>query len=64
MTDGKQQNINGKLIAAIAAAAYSALGRPVRVKRITPVAVGPLSPWTLQGRIAVQSSHNLHRRSL
>lgn len=48
--------------AAIAAAAIAALGPNVQVKSIKPAGQPATSPWTQQGRVLVQGSHNLRVR--
>lgn len=48
--------------AAIAAAAVATLGPNAQVKSIKPAGQAATSPWTQQGRVMVQGSHNLRVR--
>jgi hypothetical protein len=50
--------VDPEVKAAIAAAAMAALGQNAVVKAIKPVS----SPWSQQGRVLVQGSHNLRVR--
>jgi hypothetical protein len=50
--------IDPQVKAAIAAASMAALGQNAVVKAVKPVS----SPWSQQGRVLVQSSHNLRAR--
>ena len=59
----EREEIAPEIKAAIAAAAVAVLGNHARVReaRRFPLQDG-LSPWTQQGRVIVQSSHNLRAR--
>lgn len=48
-------------LAVLSAAAYAAVGQPVRVRRVTFVEEDPVSAWTDVGRAGVQGSHNFRR---
>lgn len=50
-------------MAVITAAAVAAVGRPVRVQRITFINHNTISAWAERGRVSIHGSHNL-RRSL
>lgn len=50
-------------LAILTAAAYVAVGRPVRLRRVTFINENTVSAWKEVGRVSVQSSHNI-RRSL
>jgi Na+-transporting methylmalonyl-CoA/oxaloacetate decarboxylase gamma subunit len=55
--------IDAKTVAILSAAAFAAIGRPVRVQRIRLLQHTTTSAWAGAGRTSVQSSHNI-RRSL
>jgi hypothetical protein len=55
------EEIPAEIQVAIAAAAIAALGPHARV-RAARVVHNAVSPWTQQGRVSVQSSHNLRVR--
>ena len=56
----QQEAISPEIQAAIAAAAVAALGNHARVRSARQVPSSDVvSPWTQQGRVIVQSSHNL-----
>ena len=46
----------------IVAAAIAAIGPNAQVSSVKPVSAPPSSPWTQQGRVMVQGSHNLRAR--
>lgn len=50
-------------LAVIAAAATAFLGRAARIRSVQPAqAAETVSPWSQQGRVIVQTSHNLRSR--
>ncbi len=51
-------------LAIIAAAATAFLGKAARIRsaRLAPATVENVSPWSQQGRVIVQTSHNLRTR--
>jgi len=53
-----------KTLAVITAAATAFLGKAAHIRsaRPLPVATGNVSPWSQQGRVIVQTSHNLRGR--
>jgi Na+-transporting methylmalonyl-CoA/oxaloacetate decarboxylase gamma subunit len=51
-----------RLVILITAAATAAIGRPVRVRRITFINRNTISAWAERGRVSIQSSHNTGRR--
>lgn len=53
--------LDPRTLAVLSAAAYAAVGRPVRLRRITFINENTVSGWKEAGRTAVQSSHNLRR---
>lgn len=62
-TPAKEQAIVPGIRAAIAAAATAFLGKNVVVRAAKSVAPGDaVSPWSQQGRVLVQTSHNLPTR--
>jgi hypothetical protein len=57
---GQEEEIPAEIQVAIAAAAIAALGNHARVRSARRVPSSDVvSPWTQQGRVIVQSSHNL-----
>ena len=48
-------------LAVITAAAVAAVGRPVRVQRITFINHNTISAWAERGRVSIQGSHNIRR---
>ncbi len=56
-----ESELDPNTLAVITAAAFVAIGRPVRVARVSP-SVGS-SAWAGAGRLSIQTSHNV-RRSL
>ena len=48
-------------LAVLTAAAYAAVGQPVRVRRVTFIEEDTVSAWTDAGRARVQGSHNFRR---
>jgi len=60
---GESEEIAPPIQAAIAAAAIAVLGNHARVRAARRVpSQDVVSPWTQQGRVIVQSSHNLRAR--
>ncbi len=55
------QRIEPRVVAVLAAAAMAALRHPVRLKRITFLNQNTISGWAEMGRMAIQTSHNIHR---
>lgn len=55
--------IGPKTVAVITAAAVAAVGRPVRVQRITFINHNTISAWAERGRVSIQGSHNVRRQS-
>ena len=56
----EEQAIPPEILAAIAAAATTFLGRNFRLLSVSPS--GQVSRWTKQGRTLVQASHNLRTK--
>jgi Na+-transporting methylmalonyl-CoA/oxaloacetate decarboxylase gamma subunit len=48
-------------VAVITAAAVAAVGRPVRVQRITFINHNTISAWAERGRVSIHGSHNVRR---
>jgi len=60
----QEQDIPPQIQAAIAAAAIAVLGNHARVRSARRVpSSNVVSPWTQQGRVIVQSSHNLRTQA-
>lgn len=57
------EGIDARTIAVISAAAMAAVGRPVRLQRITFINRNTVSAWSERGRVSIHASHNV-RRSL
>lgn len=55
-------NPSPRIRAAIAAAATAFFGRSAVVRSVKPAAPDAVSPWSQQGRLLVQTSHNLRSR--
>lgn len=55
------EGIDARTIAVISAAAYAAVGRPVRVQRITFINHNTVSAWAERGRVSIHASHNVKR---
>lgn len=53
---------DSQLIVILAAAATAALGRRVKVRRITFINHNTVSGWAEAGRIFIQTSHNIQRK--
>lgn len=53
-----------ELLAVMTAAATAFLGKTARIRsaRLVPAATDDVSPWSQQGRVIVQTSHNLRAR--
>ena len=53
--------VDPEIVPVLIAAAQAALGRGVRLisARLVPAFVEKVSPWSQQGRVLVQTSHNL-----
>ena len=59
----EMQRIAPEIQVAIAAAAFAVLGRNARVRSAREITRHDVvSPWSQQGRVSVQSSHNLRSR--
>ena len=59
----EKEEIAPEILVAIAAAAVALLGKNARVRAARRVpSKDVVSPWTQQGRVSVQSSHNLRPR--
>ena len=62
-SDHEEANIPAEIQVAISAAAIAAFGNHARVRSARRVPSSDVvSPWTQQGRVIVQSSHNLRTR--
>jgi len=57
------EDIDARTIAVITAAAVAAIGRPVRLQRVTFINRNTVSAWSERGRVSIHASHNV-RRSL
>jgi len=65
VTEDKAQpdGASPRIRAAVAAAATAFFGRSVAVRSVKPASAGgAASPWSQQGRVLVQTSHNLPTR--
>jgi hypothetical protein len=61
--DADQEGLTPEILAAITAAAAALLGRHARIRSVRPLPPHqPVSPWSQQGRVFVQASHNLRSR--
>lgn len=56
--------VQPEMLAVISSAATAFLGKSARVRsaRLIPAAPETVSPWSQQGRVVVQTSHNLRAR--
>lgn len=56
--------IPGEILAAIAAAATVLVGKRIRIRTVEQLYSAPrsVSRWSRQGRVLVQSSHNLPKK--
>ncbi len=54
-------DVDARTIAVITAAAYAAVGWPVRVQRITFINHNTISAWAARGRATIHASHNVKR---
>lgn len=61
----QDEEVTPEIMAVIAAAANAFLGQKVRIlsARLLESPVESVSPWSQQGRVFVQASHNLRSRS-
>ena len=57
------EGIDARTLAVITAAAVAAVGRPVRLQRVTFINRNTVSAWSERGRVSIHASHNV-RRSL
>ena len=57
--EGAAEDVAPEIKAAIAAAAVAVAGPNAQVHSVKPVSAPAASPWTQQGRVMVQGSHNL-----
>ncbi len=57
------EGIDARTIAVITAAAVAAVGRPIRLQRVTFINRNTVSAWSERGRVSIHASHNV-RRSL
>jgi outer membrane murein-binding lipoprotein Lpp len=57
----KQEEVKPEIVAALTAAATAFLGRKARIRsaRLVPAAQDGAGAWAQQGRVIVQTSHNL-----
>lgn len=53
--------VEPQTLAVLTAAAYAAVGRPVRVRRVTFINEDTVSAWKDVGRVGVHASHNIRR---
>src|SRR5690606_7611656 len=53
--------INPQTLAVLTAAAVAAVGRPVRLQRITFINHNTISAWAERGRVSIHGSHNVRR---
>lgn len=58
---GLPGHLDGPTLALLTAAAVAAVGRPVRVRRVTFVEPVTASAWKEAGRLTIHASHNLRR---
>jgi hypothetical protein len=62
-TQKSKEPVNSHLLATITAAATAFLGRHVHIRSLRSVpSQQSVSPWSQQGRVFVQASHNLRAR--
>jgi hypothetical protein len=59
---GVQELINDELVAVLAAAAESALRKPVRVRRVQFLATATRDSWAATGRLNIMASHSIAKR--
>lgn len=60
--EARQESASPRIRAAIAAAATAFLGRSAAVRAIKTASSDAANPWSQQGRMLVQTSHNLPSR--
>jgi Na+-transporting methylmalonyl-CoA/oxaloacetate decarboxylase gamma subunit len=54
-------HVDPQTLAVLTAAAYAAVGRPVRIRRVTFINENTVSAWKEVGRATIQASHNIKR---
>ncbi|NBC17342.1 MAG: hypothetical protein GVY18_08530 [Bacteroidetes bacterium] len=54
-------HVDPQTLAVLTAAAYAAVGRPVRIRRVTFINQNTVSAWKEVGRATIQASHNIKR---
>jgi hypothetical protein len=58
--ESDSEQVAAEILATITAATAAFLGRPAHIRSVTPLsAQQAVSPWSQQGRVFVQASHNL-----
>jgi Na+-transporting methylmalonyl-CoA/oxaloacetate decarboxylase gamma subunit len=55
------EGIDARTVAILSAAAVAAVGRPVRIQRITFINRNTISAWAERGRVSIHGSHNVRR---
>jgi len=60
--EADQETLAPEILATIAAAATAFLGRHAQIRSVSPSSAQAVSPWSQQGRVFVQASHNLRTR--
>ncbi len=60
-TEGLHEDVMPHTVAVITAAAFAAVGRPLRIRRVTFVRPNSATAWKGVGRATIQASHNFKR---
>ena len=55
-----EEGISEEIVMVIAAAVAAFMGKRARIRRVRRVAESGMNPWSQQGRVSIQASHNVH----
>ena len=56
----QEEAISEEILMVIAAAVAAFLGKKARIRKVRRVTEFGLNPWSQQGRVSIQASHNVH----
>lgn len=56
----KEEGISEEVLMVMAAAVAAFLGRKARIRRVRRLSEPGANPWSQQGRVSIQASHNVH----
>jgi len=55
-----EEGIPEEIVTVIAAAVAAFMGKRARIRKVRRASDGGMNPWSQQGRVSIQASHNVH----